>query len=493
VIRVSQWAEMRHLFLVEEVAKKEIARRIGVDVRTVRRALEHETPPKRATALRPSRLDPWRGEIERLLREEPRLTAKRIGRVLVPPIADVGARMVRKYVARVRRELFPREAFVHRTFVPGDTMEGDFGDSVAVIAGRVHRVKFLVATLPASNVYFARAYPVERLECLLDGLQAAFEYFGGVPRRAVLDNTSLAVKEVLRGSERVEHRAFQGFRGTYPFHVDFCAPRKGWEKGSVEGGVGYVRDNVFRPMPEVASFEELNALILRELERDLDERRLPDGRTVRQALCAEREHLRPLPTHRPEACRTVSCVASKFGLVRIERADYSVPIRWAYRPVLAKLFPDRVVLVVEGEVVASHGRTFCVGGKVIDPFHVLSLLEHKHRAVPEATAIQQLRLPPRFHELRAELRRHTRKADQEWVQVLRLLEEYPLEAVAQAIDEAWERGSPRRETIRLLLRRPNPAGLASVPPALVRRAELAQLTVAPPLLGEYDRLAEARS
>ena len=49
-----------------------------------------------------------------------------------------------------------------------------------------------------------------------------------------LDNTSLAVKDVLAGRDRVETKAFEAFRGGYPFRAEFCAPAKGWEKGSVE-------------------------------------------------------------------------------------------------------------------------------------------------------------------------------------------------------------------------------------------------------------------
>ena len=47
-------------------------------------------------------------------------------------------------------------------------------------------------TLPACNSYFAKAYPVERLECLLDGMSEAFQWFEGVPSRSVLDNTCYA-------------------------------------------------------------------------------------------------------------------------------------------------------------------------------------------------------------------------------------------------------------------------------------------------------------
>jgi hypothetical protein len=42
---MSQWAEIRHLACVELVPKKVIARRLGVDVKTVRRALQRAMPP----------------------------------------------------------------------------------------------------------------------------------------------------------------------------------------------------------------------------------------------------------------------------------------------------------------------------------------------------------------------------------------------------------------------------------------------------------------
>ena len=118
-------------------------------------------------------------------------------------------------------------------------MEVDFGESWAEVAGVPRKVKCLVATLPYSNVYFAKAYPLERLESLLDGIESAFTYFGGVVDRVVLDNTSLAVKAVLAGRDRLETEAFAAFRGAYPFRAEFCAPAKGWEKGSVETGVKY--------------------------------------------------------------------------------------------------------------------------------------------------------------------------------------------------------------------------------------------------------------
>ena len=186
------------------------------------------------------------------------------------------------------------------------------------------------------------------------GSRRRLPYLGGVTDRVVLDNTTIAVKQVLTGRDRVQTDAFQAFRGTYPFAAAFCAPAKGWEKGSVETGVKYVRNLVFRPRPTVASWAALNALIITELEADLATRQLADGRPVREAWTLERRHLRALPVHLPETCRVEARVVDKFGHVRADRVTYSVPTRYAYRPVWVKLYHDRVAVAAGTEVVARH-------------------------------------------------------------------------------------------------------------------------------------------
>ena len=490
MIRVSQWAEVRHMHEVERVPKKEIARRLDLDIKTVRRALEQKVRrEKRRSPSRGSMLDAHRARIEELLRTEPDLTAKRIARLLEGSGRLPRERTMREYVAKMRTQLFAPEAFVHRTHAPGATSEFDFGESRARIAGKVRVVKYMIATLPASNVYFAKAYPVERLECLLDGMLSAFRHFGGVTKRAVLDNTSLAVREVLRGPERIQTQLFAAFRGAFPLRADFCAPGKGWEKGSVERGVEYVRDNVFRPMPTVASFDELNAMIVAELERDLDRRHLPDGRTARQAWIAEREHLRPLPNFVPETCRIVAVVADKFGHVRVDRSTYSVPIRYARRALSAKLFHDRVQFACDERIVSTKARSYTESAMVLDPLDILPLLEHKHRAVGESTAIQQWKLPEVFHELRAKLAERTRKGDQEWVRVMRFLERHDMDTLTRAVEEALAHGSPSLETVRMVLERGDSKAHVAALPAIVR-SELLSIEVRAPRLEAWDEIVK---
>ena len=67
-----------------EVPKKEIARRLQLDVKTVRRAVDQQAAPVRVSPPRARGLDPWRAQIEQWLRQDRRLTAKRIRRLLLP-------------------------------------------------------------------------------------------------------------------------------------------------------------------------------------------------------------------------------------------------------------------------------------------------------------------------------------------------------------------------------------------------------------------------
>ena len=73
MVGVEQWAEIRRMRFVAGLSIKEIAGRTGRDRNTVRRALWSSTAPKYERPPAPSKLDPFKDEIHRLLRDEPRL------------------------------------------------------------------------------------------------------------------------------------------------------------------------------------------------------------------------------------------------------------------------------------------------------------------------------------------------------------------------------------------------------------------------------------
>ena len=156
---------------------------------------------------------------------------------------------------------------------PGDA-QADFGEALVVIAGVECKAHDLVVDLPHSDDGFVKAFPAETTEAFCDGHNAAFTYFGGVPRRIVYDNTKLAVARILGDGPRQRTQVFSELQSHSLFDARFGRPGKGNDKGKVEGLVGYARRNFFVPIPRVGSWDALNA----DLERQCNARR---GRRLR--------------------------------------------------------------------------------------------------------------------------------------------------------------------------------------------------------------------
>ncbi len=82
MVGVEQWAEIRRLYFVKRLSIREIVRRTGHGRNTIRRALRSGAPPEYRRPPRPSKLDPFRDEVQRLLRLDPRLPGKRVRELL---------------------------------------------------------------------------------------------------------------------------------------------------------------------------------------------------------------------------------------------------------------------------------------------------------------------------------------------------------------------------------------------------------------------------
>jgi transposase len=78
MVGVERWPEIRRAHFVEGVGIRALARRTGLDRKTIRRALRTDAPPRYVRAPVASKLDPYKGEIHRLLRAEPRMPATRV-------------------------------------------------------------------------------------------------------------------------------------------------------------------------------------------------------------------------------------------------------------------------------------------------------------------------------------------------------------------------------------------------------------------------------
>ena len=77
MVGVEQWAEVRRLHFVRGLTQREIHRRTGLHRDTIRNAINSDKPPRCRRAPAGSKLDPFKNEIHRLLREDPKLPGQR--------------------------------------------------------------------------------------------------------------------------------------------------------------------------------------------------------------------------------------------------------------------------------------------------------------------------------------------------------------------------------------------------------------------------------
>ncbi len=127
------------------------------------------------------------------------------------------------------RRLQGREMFVPLVHPPGHG-QADFGEAVAVVGGEERRIHVFCLDLPHSDACFVKAYPAETAEAFCDGHDAAFAFFGGVPRSMLYDNTRLAVARILGDGTRRRTRAFAELQSHFLFADRFGRPGKGNDK-----------------------------------------------------------------------------------------------------------------------------------------------------------------------------------------------------------------------------------------------------------------------
>lgn len=452
------YAEVRRCVYVEGLSERAAARRFGLARETVRKMLRYRLPPgyRRTQPIRCPKLDGFTGIIDQILRDaqhrpkKQRHTAKRICERLRAEHAFRGGYTIVKDYVREQR-LGGQEMFVPLVHPPGDA-QADFGEALVVVAGVERKAHYLVVDLPHSDDAFVKAFPAETTEAFCEGHNAAFHYFGGVPRGIVYDNTKLAVARILGDGTRQRTQVFSELQSHYLFNDRFGRPGKGNDKGKVEGLVGYARRNWFVPIPHVASWDALNADVARQCRDRRGQRLRRHTETIGERFARDRAALLPLPPVPYEACDIRPTRVTSLSLVRYRRNDYSVPTAYGHREVVVKGFVDEVVIVCGSEEIARHRRSYEREALIFEPRHYLALLERKIGALDQAAPLAGWALPEAFGRLRRLLEARLGQAGtREYVQVLRLLEDFRLVHVSGAIQDALRLGAIGFDAVKHLV------------------------------------------
>ena len=485
MIDYATWQHIGHLHRVDKLTVAQIARAVSLDARTVHRWLDEPRFRARATAARPSKLDPYKGYIVRLL-EHHRYSAVQIRQRLREAGYDGGLTIVKDYVRQVRPVRAP--AFLTLHFAPGECAQVDWGHYGSVRVGNTRRrLSFFVMVLCYSRMMYVEFTVSQTLEHFLGCHLNAFEFFNArVPARIMIDNLRSAVLQRSVGQAPVFHPRYADFARHHRFEISPCNVGAGHEKGRVEAGVGYVKKNLLAGL-DILHFHALNPACRHWLDTVANVR--IHGETRKRPVemfDEERDRLQRLPELVYDLGSVHTVRASNRFRITFETNRYSVPAEYASATLTLKSYPDRLCIYHRDRLVARHRRSYERHRDFEHPDHPRVLLEQRRKARTQRVLQRFVSLTARADEYYQELAQRRFNPLHHVRKIVALSEVYGTEATARALDDAFELGAFSSDYITNLLEArartlPEPSALH-----LTRRADLLDLELPEPDLSMYD-------
>lgn len=265
---------------------------------------------------------------------------------------------MRHYVGKLKKEFgIGKERFLDLVWQPGEA-QADFGEADFCVFGVRRRLGCFVLTFPFSNVGIAQVLPGENAECVCQALRGIFEYIGGVPARIVFGNAA-AIGRKIGGAVRTAE-LFSAFAAHYGFVFSLRNPRSGHEKGSVENKVGYIRSNLFVPIPSFDSGRRFNKTLLARCMELSEKPHWIKGEEERALFMEDAVALLGLPSTSFDVVRYERRQTDKLGRVRLEaRRLYSTSPEFALTEVVCAIRAREVAIAdAGGSIVATHPRAY---------------------------------------------------------------------------------------------------------------------------------------
>ncbi len=370
---MEQWAEIRRMHFVEGLAIKEIARRTDRDRKTVRRAIRCAEPPRYRRAPAPSKLDPHRDQVARLLRDVEGITNTRI-RELIEAAGYQGSKTILDdYLRELRPVLCPKRTYQRTVYRPGELLQFDLFEpksEIPVGHSQTRRGWLVTCELGFSRAAAGALVFSRTLADLLWGMSCCLAKLGALPETLVWDREGAIHAGGGRPTE-----GFAAFCGQLAVGWRILEARDPESKGALERTHRFMRQS-FEPARSFANHLDYQD----QLDRWFAERANPRfHRGIRarpsERLEEERRRMRSLPERMPPTATRRVVRVPQQPYLRWDTNDYSLDPRFAGRRVEAQVGQAEIAAIAldSGEIVARHRRLFARHRTVTDPAHQAEL------------------------------------------------------------------------------------------------------------------------
>ena len=282
----------------------------------------------------------------------------------------VSVTSLRRYVWQAFPDRRRRAATPLRPLVPpGAEAQIDYGYLgrwLDPVGNRIRRVWAFVVVLACSRHMFLRPVLSMDQSSWVAAHTAAWEFFGGAPRRLVTDNLKTGVIKADLYDPKL-NRAYAEMAAHYDCLIDPARASKPKDKPRVERMMPYLRDSFWRGR----SFASVNDMQIRAVDWSLHvagtrPHRSLDGAQPRVVFGAvEAPALLPLPAAPFELARWLSPKVGPDCHVVVDRVLYSVPWRHIGERVDARVTDMVVQVYARGELIKTWPRA--TRGRCTDP------------------------------------------------------------------------------------------------------------------------------
>lgn len=436
-IEVDIYEKIRYLHEHEGYSQRQIAGILGVSRNTVKKYYDGSQVPWERQGVSGRQRYVITEEIIRFIHDclagdeaenirKQMHTAKRIYDRLVDEKTFSGGESTIREIVAVLKEKHGK-VFLPLSFDPGEAIQIDWGLATAYFSGIKTKVNVFCMRECHSADIFCKAFYRQNEESFLEAQIDGFEFFQGISKRMIFDNAKVAVKEGF-GAHAVMQDRYKAFAAHYAFQCDFCNISAAHEKGLVEGLVGWVRRNIFVPIPRVDTIDELNAEALRRCLRYREHKISGRNRLVGEMALASRARMTPLPRYRFDPAKTITAKVDDYATVRFDGNNYSVPVKYAGKEVSAKGYGNEVVIVYRNDEIARCARCYEKGKTQYRLEHYLDLIDSRPRSVFNAKPVKD-NVSAKLLEIGRRL-----SGPKEMVKLLRLCVDYGEDKVMGAIE-----------------------------------------------------------
>ena len=388
---MERWAELRREHFVRGVSIKELSRRTGLSRNTIRSALRSSEPPRYERRVRASKLDPFKDEIHRLLRRDPKLPGQRI-RELIAPLGYAGGKTIVDDYLREVRPLFapPPRVFQRTVYRPGEVCQFDVWEpkcEISVGHGQTRQGWVVVACLGYSRAGAGALVFTKETPDLLAGIRRCLWSLGALPRLLVWDRQA-----GIHGHGGRPGEEFAAFCGRLRVDWLFCAPADPQAMGVVERLQDFL-ERSFEPARAFANEQDFQL----QLDDWFDGRaNARQHKTLRcrpvDRLIEEHAVMAPLPAIAPDTDRRWVVRVPPDPYLRFDTCDYSLDPTFVGRRVEARV-TDRDVLATvldTGEIACRHPRSFAKHRTITALEHARALKAGRGDVAEHAVEIRPL-------------------------------------------------------------------------------------------------------